>query len=53
MFQMKIDELFNSMPNVFGIASESLIAGFDEWGKDHDDMLEKVLQVCMEVTLKV
>ena len=31
MFQKKIVELFNSMLNVFGIADDILIAGFDEW----------------------
>ena len=36
MFQKKIDELFNGMPNVFGIADDILIAGFDELGKDHN-----------------
>ena len=28
----KIDELFSGMPNVFGIADDILIEGFDEWG---------------------
>ena len=39
MFQKKIDELFSGMSNVFRIAKIILIAGFDEWGKNHDDML--------------
>ena len=35
MFQKNIDELFSSMPNLFGIADDILPAGFDEQGKDH------------------
>ena len=30
MFQRKIDELFQGLPNVFGIADDILIVGFDE-----------------------
>ena len=30
MFQKKIDELFSGMSNVFGIADDILIIGFDE-----------------------
>ena len=30
-----------------------LIAGFDEWGKDHDEMLENVFQICRQVNLKL
>ena len=29
-----------------------LIADFDEWGKSHDDMLEKVLHICRQASLK-
>ena len=46
MFQKKIDELFSGILNVFGIADENLIAGFDERSKDHDEILEKVLWIC-------
>ena len=53
MFQKKIDELFIGMPNLFGIADDILIAGFDEWGKDHDETLEKVLQLYRQVNLKL
>ena len=42
-FQKKVDELFSCMSNAFGIAYDILIAGFDEWGKDHNEMLEMVL----------
>ena len=45
MFQKKIYELFSSIPNVIGIVDETLITGFDQQGKDHDETLEKVLWV--------
>ena len=41
MFQRKIDELFIGIPNVFGIADDILIVGFDEQGKDHDETLRQ------------
>ena len=43
MFQKRIDELFRGMPNVFGIADDILIAGFNEQGRDHDAVVEKYL----------
>ena len=36
MFQRKIDEIFNDMPNVFGIADDILFAGYEADGRDHD-----------------
>ena len=41
------------MPNVFGIANKNLIAGFDEQGKDNNETLEKVLQVCRQTNSKL
>ena len=35
MFQKKIDELFSGMPNVFTIADDIIIVGFDELGRDN------------------
>ena len=52
MFQKKIDELFSSMANAFGIANDIFIAGFDGEGKDDDETLEKVLQMCRQANLK-
>ena len=52
MFQKKIDELFSVMPNVFGIADAIVIVDFDEWGKDHYEMLEKVLWICRQAKLR-
>ena len=43
MFQKKIDKLFRCMPDVYGIADDILITGFDEQGKDHDITFNKVL----------
>ena len=52
MFQRKIDELFNDIHNVLGIADDIpiagiaddiLIAGFDADGRDHDVRLEQAL----------
>ena len=45
MFQKEIDKLFSGIPNVFGIPDCILIPGFDEWGKDHAETLEKVFWV--------
>ena len=36
MFQWKINEIFNDMPNVFGIADDVLVKGYDKDGADHD-----------------
>ena len=41
------------MPNVFGIADDILVAGYNTDGKDHDDTVQRVLQRCMEVNLKL
>ena len=38
---------------MFGIRDDILIAGFDEQGKDQNEMLEQVLQVCRQVNLKL
>ena len=36
MFQCKIDEIFNNMPNIFGIADNILLIGYNKDGTDHD-----------------
>ena len=38
------------MPSVFGIA-DILIVGFDQWGRENDETLEKMLQVCRQANL--
>ena len=39
MFKKKIDKIFSGMQNVFGIADDSLTAGFDEQSKDHNKIV--------------
>ena len=53
MFQCKIDKIFNDMPNVFGIADDILVIGYDKDGTDHDKAVYKVLKWCQDVTLKL
>ena len=53
MFQQKIDEIFKKLPNVFGIADDILVVGYDSDSKDHDKMLWQVLQICRNVNLKL
>ena len=53
MFQCKNDEIFNDMPNVFGIADNILVIGYDgDWG-DHDEAVYNVLQQCQEVNINL
>ena len=53
MFQGKISEIFNDMPNVFGIADDILVVGYEDDGRDHDESVQKVLQRCRKVNLKL
>ena len=53
MFQHKIDEIFNDMVNVFGIADDILVIGYDKDRKDHDEAVYNVLRWCREVNLKL
>ena len=53
MLQRKIDEMFHGLPNIFGIADDILIAGFDDPGRDHDERVDKVLEICMKANLKL
>ena len=53
MFLKKIDEIFSGMQNIFSIADDILIAGFNVQGKDHDATLDKVLRVCRQTNLKI
>ena len=46
MFQCKIDKIFNDMPNVFGIADDILVIGYDKDGADHDEAVYDVLRWC-------
>ena len=42
-----------NLPNGFGIADDILVIGYDKDGKDHDEMLWQVLQICRQVSLKL
>ena len=44
MFQCKIDEIFNAMPNVFGIADDILVIGYKKDGADHEEVVYSVLK---------
>ena len=50
MFQHKTGEIFKILPDVFGIADDILVVGYDTDGKDHDEMLQ---QICRWVNLKL
>ena len=53
MLQDKIDEIFKDLPNVFGIADNILVVGYDSDGKDHGGPLWWVLQICRNEILKL
>ena len=53
MLQCKIDKIFNDMPNVFGIADDILIIGYEKDGADHDKAVYDVLRQCQDVNLKL
>ena len=48
MFQCKMDKIFNDMPNVFGIADDILVIGYDKDGADHDEAIYKGLKWCQD-----
>ena len=41
------------MPNVFGIADDILVIGYDKDGTDHDKAVYNVLRWCQDVNLKL
>ena len=53
MFQHKIDKIFYDMPNVFGIADNILVIGYDKNGTDHYEVVYNVLGQCQDVNLKL
>ena len=38
---------------MFGIADDILVVGYDSDGKDHDETLQQVLQICRHMSLKL
>ena len=53
MFQRKMDKIFKDLPNVFGIAGDNLIVGYNSDTKDYDDTMQGVLEICKQVNLKL
>ena len=53
MFQRKIDEIFNDIPNVFGIADNILVIQYNKDGADHNKAVYNVLGRCWDVNLKL
>ena len=53
MFQWKINEIFSDMLNVFGIAYDILVIGYDKDGADHDEAVYNVVRWCQDVNLKL
>ena len=41
------------MQNVFGITDDILVVGYEDDGRDHDETVQKVLQRCRKVSLKL
>ena len=53
MFQCKNNEIFNDIPNVFGIAHDILVIGYNKGRADHDQVVYNVLRWCQDVNLKL
>ena len=51
MFKRKIDEIFKDMPDMFGILDDISAAGYEAYGKDHDETVWRLLQRCRQVNL--
>ena len=52
MYERKIDKLLHGLHNAFGIADDILIAGSGELGRDHDEAVDKVLEICRKDNLR-
>ena len=50
---VKLMEIFNDIPKVFGIADDILVIGYNKDGTDHDRAVYKVLKCCQDVNLKL
>ena len=53
MIQCKINEIFKELPNVFGIADNILIVGYNADGKGCDRMLTQVIQIYHKENFKL
>ena len=52
IFQIKMDKIFGSITNVFGIADDIIVAGWSDDGSDHDDALTRVLECARKNNVK-
>ena len=52
-FQRKLDEVYNPLPNVIGIADDIIIWGEKADGSDHDAALQNFLEVTRKNNLKI
>ena len=41
------------MPNILSITDDILVVGYEDGGRDHDDTVQKVLQRCQKVNIKL
>ena len=41
------------MPNIFGITDDILVVDYEDNGRDDDDTVQKVLQRCRKVNVKL
>ena len=53
MLQYKIDEMFDDMPNVFGIADDILVIGYNKDRADYDEAGYCVLKWHQDINLKL
>ena len=53
MFQHKIDEICNNMPNIFGIADDILMIRYDKNGADQYEAVYSMLRHCQDVNLRL
>ena len=55
MYERKIDEIFKDMPNVFGIADDILVAGYEADGIDQCKTVKEqylvVLHQCKDINI--
>ena len=53
MFKHNIDEIFKDLSNVYGIEDDIPVVGYNSDGKDHDEMLQQVLQIYRNLNVKL
>ena len=53
MFQRNIEKIFKDVSDVSDIADDILVVGYDRDGKDQDQTLKGVLQICRQLNLNL